>query len=113
MSERSFAVQFLKRTDASLPDRIWCGNDNSARQHHGVVALNESPLVLELSWRASKLAAAKYVCCVQLDLPRLVAAGLVRYENSERIRLRFYHDHDGNVYIQTKLGEPRYLVGCI
>lgn len=83
-SDRSRAVAFLKSSDAASPDRRWCGNDESARQHHGVVALAESPLVLELSWRASRAAPKALVCRVRLHLPLLLREGLVRPVRLER-----------------------------
>ncbi len=110
---RLLAVRFLETSDAIPADRRWCGNDESARQHHGVVALSESPLVLELNWRASKSAAKKRVCLVRLELPWLLGQGLVRREDAKHERLRFFHDRDGKVYIQQNLDGPRYLIGRI
>lgn len=76
-----------------------------------MVALAESPLALELSWRASKNAAKKHVCLVRLDLDWPLAEGLVRREGDKHVRLRFFHDHDGKLFIQRSLDGPRYLVG--
>src|SRR5450759_4067908 len=101
-SDRSRAVAFLKDSDSAAPDRRWCGNDDSARQHHGVVSLAESPLVLELSWRESRTAPKALVCRVRLDLPLLLHEGLVRTEDAAHVRLRFFHDHDGQVYVQCR-----------
>ena len=112
-SERSRAVAFLRSADSTAPDRRWCGNDDSARAHHGIVALAETPLVLELSWRASKAARKALVCRLRLDLARLLAERLVRAEDAKQVRLRFFHDHDGKVYIQVKQDAPRFLIGRV
>lgn len=108
---RGAAVQFVASSDRSKPDRRWCGNDDSARNHHGVIPLSSSPVDLELSWKASKNASAKVIGRMRLDLQALLAEGLVRREDSESVRVRFFHDDDGKIYIQTKLDESRFLVG--
>ena len=108
---RGAAVQFVASSDLSKPDRRWCGNDDSARNHHGVVPLSSSQVDLELSWKSSKTASAKLIGRMRLDLRALLAEGLVRREDSSSVRLRFFHDHDGKIYIQAKLNEARFLVG--
>jgi hypothetical protein len=92
-------------------DRNWVGNDDSQRNQHGVVALSESPILLSLSWRESKDQPAKAVGTFRLHLDVLLANRLIRVEDERSVRVRFFHDDDGNIYLQSKLSEPRVLVG--
>jgi hypothetical protein len=91
-------------------DRRWIGNDESKRNHNGVIPLADSPLTLALSWRAGKGKPAVVVAVMELDLERLLAEGFIRSEKRDSVRVRFYHDSDGHVYLQTRLGEPRIRV---
>ena len=113
MSERSRAVEMLSQASVARANRRWTGNDASARQHHGVVALTSSPLVLSLSWRSEAGAPAKFVGCYRLDLERLLKEELIRVERAGEVRVRFYHDYDGKVYLQRRLGTPRFLLGRV
>jgi hypothetical protein len=53
------------------------------------------------------------VGCFRLDLPQLLAAGLVRLERRGEVRLRFFHDPDGKIYLQTRLDAPRFMLGRV
>ena len=94
-------------------DRIWIGNDDSARNQHGVMRLAESPVTLSLCWRASATKPAVIVGCSRLDLGRLLANGLIRIERNGAVRVRFVHDADGRIYLQVKRGEPRIEAGRV
>jgi hypothetical protein len=94
-------------------DRTWIGNDDSARNQHGVIRLAESPVTLRLSWRPSAMRPSVIVGCFRLDLRRLLANGLVRIERAGSVRVRFVHDEHGTVYLQVKRGEPQLEVGRI
>lgn len=108
---------FVKRVHGSEVgiQRDWVGNDTSARNQHGVVYLNESPLRLRLSWRASREDPSKFLGIFDLDLRKLLAAGHVRLEKESRdaIRLRFYHGMDDVVYIQVNRNRPALPVGTL
>lgn len=93
--------------------RSWTGNDDSGFQHHGVIALSESPLVLAVSWRPSSARPARSVGCFRLDLRRLLDGDFVRTEGRGKVRLRFFHAGDAGVYVQRRLNTPRYLVGRV
>lgn len=95
--------------------RDWTGNDDSARNHHGVVTLNESPLKLRLSWKKSAKDSAKLVGVFEINLRELLKGGYVRSEpNTENaIRLRFYHGSDDVIYVQVKRNEPSLPIGKI
>jgi hypothetical protein len=91
-------------------DRRWVGNDESSRNHHGVIPLSDSPLTLGLSWKAGKGKPAVVVAVLKLDLKILLADGLVRSESADSVRVRFFHDGYGHIYLQTRMGEPRLRV---
>ena len=103
----------LSQASVARANRRWTGNDASARQHHGVVALEASPLILSLSWRSEVGAPAKFVGCYHLDLKRLLKEDLIRVEGAGEVRVRFYHDHDGKIYLQRRLDAPRFLLGRV
>ena len=104
-------LEQLAPTLAVQRDRSWTGNDTSGRAHHGVIPLASSPLELSLSWRESAQHPSKLVGCFRLDLHRLLADGVIRSEDAKFVRVRFFHDLDGGVYLQTKRDAPRVLVG--
>jgi|ERR1035437_1523975 hypothetical protein len=106
-------VERLDAGSVASADRTWAGNDESARNHNGVVRLSESPLTLALSWRYGKGKPATIVGCFRLDLPQLLANGLVRAERRGEVRLRFFHDHDGKIYLQTRLDAPCFVLGKV
>ncbi len=113
-SNLSHLARRLQRSEVSGVDRDWTGNDESGRHHHNKVSLNSSPMRLRLSWKRSSEDAVHLIGVFELDLRRLLADGYVRVEpktEAREIRLRFYHDADGVIYIQTKIGEPRLPVG--
>jgi hypothetical protein len=69
---------------------------------------------LRLSWKRSPNDPVHLIGVFDLDLRKLLADGYVRVEpktEEKEIRVRFYHDADGVIYIQTKMGEPKLPVG--
>jgi hypothetical protein len=118
MSERelppaSFA-QLIKRVDVrELPPkhRRWNGNDRSNREHHAAIDF-EKTVFLSLNWKADTNAPTQFVGAFEINLEGLLKEGFVRIEETTgKVRLRFYHDADGIIYIQTKSGRPRLPVG--
>jgi hypothetical protein len=103
----------IKETEVKSVDRNWTGNDESKRNHNGVVYLNESPLTLCLSWKTAPNQNAKLIGIFELDLRKLLNANYVRPESSkpDAVRLRFYHGYDNVIYIQVNNKEPRLPVG--
>jgi uracil-DNA glycosylase len=93
--------------------RDWTGNDDSARNHHSVVLLSESPLRLRLSWKRGRTGKAQFIGVFDLNLPGLLAAHHVRLEPGETnaIRLRFYHGTDEVIYIQVNSQSPGLPIG--
>ena len=108
-------VRRLQNSDVSEIDRDWTGNDESARNHHNRVSLNESPLKLRLSWKRTPKDSSHLIGIYELDLRRLLEAGFVRVEpkTGNEIRLRFYHGHDNLIYIQVNSNEPGLPIGSM
>jgi hypothetical protein len=114
-SHLSHLARRVGGSEASGIQRDWTGNDESARNHHGVVSLNESPLRLRLSWKKSSKDAAKSIGVFHLDLRKLLAEQYVRIEprGQDAVRLRFYHSPADVIYIQTNLRGPALPVGKV
>jgi hypothetical protein len=104
-------ISHIPAAALSRADRAWTGNDDSHRNHHGIVSLSESPVKLSLSWREAKERPAKPIGTFRLHLDVLLTNRLIRREDYESVRVRFFHDRDGHVYLQLNLSEPRVLVG--
>ena len=113
-SHLSDLARKLQSSEMSRIDFDWTGNDESGRHHHSKVSLNSSPMRLRLSWKRSPGDPVHLIGVFDLDLRKLLADGYVRVEpktEEKEIRLRFHHDADGVIYIQTKMGEPKLPVG--
>ena len=106
-------VRRLQNSDVSEIDRDWTGNDESARQHHGRVSLNASPLKLRLSWKHSPKDSSHLIGIYELDLRGLLEAAYVRVKpkTENENRLRFYHGHDNLIYIQVNSNERGLPIG--
>jgi hypothetical protein len=91
--------------------RSWTGNDTSQREQHERVRVVETPLFLHLSWRRDRKSPPVHVADLRLDLPGLLAGGYVREDGPGHVRLRFFHEDDGTICIQTRSSEPRLVVG--
>ena len=113
-STLSHLARRLQSSEVSEVDCDWTGNDESGRHYHIKVSLNSSPMRLRLSWKRSPADPVHPIGVFDLDLRKLLADGYVRVEpktEEKEIRLRFYHDADGLIYIQTKMGEPKLPIG--
>ena len=79
-------VQRVEGEGAEKYTRDWTGNDTSARNHHSIVYLIESPLTLRLSWKKSKKDTARVVGVFDLHLRELLDKEYVRIEKEVRKR---------------------------
>jgi hypothetical protein len=95
-------------TQANLSPRgrRWNGNDTSARNHHGLVPISESPFDIALYWRTSAAANPQLVGFYRLNLANLQAEGYIGPTKDGKVRLRFYHDTDDCIYVEP-LVRPR------
>jgi hypothetical protein len=109
-----YFIHFNTPADLSMKHRRWNGNDQTQRNHHGAVPLARDPFDLVLNWKSSPNASLKQVGCYRLNLAALLAAGFIRRDTKPRhVRVRFYHDLDGSVYIEAQQDGPRLLVGHV
>lgn len=108
-------VRRVEHIDASGTCRTWTGNDESYRNHNGKVRLSESPLTINLSWKKSPREPIYFIGTFELELKRLLEDDYIRLEanSSNEIRLRFYHDRDNKIYIQTSSKELRLPIGIM
>ena len=104
---------FLSEEDLGTRPRQWNGNDATDRNHHSLVPLDEHPFDIVLGWKRSGDSPSRPVGCFRLNLANLVEAGYVMKAKQGQVRLRFFHDTDGCVYIQAKPGGPGLLVGKV
>lgn len=98
----------LAQTPAGAGIRQWPLNDDRG-EHHGVVDLAESPLVLDLRWRRTSGAATNPVGVFRLDLRGLLEAGCIRTEPTRgngKVRLRVARRVDGSFWIQARSSGP-------
>jgi len=109
----SHLVRKVVGAEPYLVRRDWTGNDESRRNHVGVVYLSESPLRLRLSWKEGRNSSVHLIGVFDLDLIRLLEGGYVRREPGTRdgVRLRFLHGSDDVIYIQVNNSGSALPVG--
>ena len=101
----------IKLPESSKRVKTWTGNDSENRHHHDRVNLAASPLIIHLSWKEHDKAVPQFVGCYELNLDELLKHDLVRRDQPGKIRLRFFHDSDGVIYIQHQGSTARLAIG--
>lgn len=110
--DKAVALVEVLDPGSATPTRTWTGNDVTARNHHGPVNIDESPLTIGLKWRKSPQHAAISIGVFKLDLSGLLKAGYVRKEKTPgMVRLRFWHGPDNLIYIQVNSESRKLPVG--
>ncbi len=114
-SEFRQLVQAVRTFGASTKIHNWTGNDEIARNYHAVVDLGDSPLRVSLSWRKSPNHPVRLLGLFELQLMQLRKAGFIRNEPNKvnKVRVRFYHAHDGLIYVQVNSAGPKIPIGVI
>ena len=102
------AVEDLKRGH-----RHWIGNDANGRHHHGMIPVGEVTVDIHVQWKADAAARPQEVGCFRLHIPTLLEARVDRTDGRNHVRLRFVHAEDGSVCLQTRMNQPRLVVGRI
>lgn len=92
--------------------RTWTLREDNHAHYSSIVRLSESPLYLELLWRAGKQTPVGRIGLFKLDLRRLLDGGYLRTESAgtNLLRLRIKHARNGKFYIQIKDGSPRKVL---
>src|SRR5437868_9241889 len=99
-------TRFASQANLSPSARRWNGNDETDRNHHGLVPIADNPLEISLCWKTSSNATPKPIGFYRLYLSNLQAAGFVGPTKNGHVRLRFFHDMDDCIYIEL-LSKPR------
>src|SRR5205823_7461853 len=87
--------------------------DDNAQHYHRRMRLIESPVYINLAWRANATSQVHFLGLFRLDLRHLLSAGYIRPEGpmgDDEVRVRFYRANNGMIYLQTKLGAPALAV---
>jgi len=113
--------ELVERVDSvpdDAPHRRWVLRDDNQRHFHGVVHLSESPLYVELLWKADARSREQLVGLFRLNLPALVTEGYARREredapSGDEVRLRFVRGERGVVFIQVRADEPGLPIGTV
>ncbi len=103
-------TRFGSESDLSPKHRVWNGNDDTDRNHHGLVPIGEQPFDICLNWKRSKSDEPKLIGYFRLNLENLCDAGFVDRKPANQVRLRFYHDTDNCIYVEIRPGSPRLLL---
>lgn len=110
-------AQRVERVPPGAVHRRWVMRDDNQQHYHGIVRLSESPLFVELLWKANARGREQQVGTYRLDLPALFAVGYVRYEpdgvSGDTVRLRFVRGERGVVFIQSHADGPALAVGTV
>ena len=108
-------VQRVEEIPTGVHPRHWVIRDDNQQQYQGVVALDESPLYLELYWKATGRGREQLVGKFRLDLERLVEAGYVRRdsERSSDVRVRVHRGERGVIAIQAASDLPALSIGVV
>jgi hypothetical protein len=106
-------VRRVESAPAGAKPRRLTLRDDNAQHYHRQMRLIESPVYVELAWRAHAKSQVHSLGLFRLDLRGLLSAGYIRAErlNSEdAVRVRFYRASNGMIYLQTKQGSPALAV---
>jgi hypothetical protein len=80
---------------------------------HRQMRIIESPVYVELAWRANAKSQVHSLGLFRLDLRGLLSAEYIRAERpnwEDEVRVRFYRASNGMIYLQTKQESPALAV---
>ena len=106
-------VRRVESTPAGVKPHRFTLRDDNAQHYHRRMRIVESPIYIELAWRAEATSQVHSLGLFRLDLRGLLSSGYIRREEpnaDDEVRVRFYRAIDGMVYLQTKQGAPRLAV---
>lgn len=111
----SHLVKKLTQLPQGTICRHWVIRDDNGQHYHGIVSLSSGPVVIELKWKPTAAGPEQLIGLYQLNLPELLAADLVRFEDEsfpgDRIRLRFVRGAGGVISIQSRADRPALNIG--
>ena len=110
-------AQRVEGVPAGAVHRRWVIRDDNQQHYQGIVRLSESPLYLELLWKANARGREQQVGNYRLDLAALLARDYIRYEPDgapgDTVRLRVVRGERGVVSIQCRSDGPALAIGTV
>jgi len=108
-------VQRVEEIPTGVHPRHWVIRDDNQQQYQGVVSLDESPLYLELYWKATARDREQLVGKFRLDLERLLEADYIRRESDAGgdVRIRVHRGDRGVIAIQPASDSPSLSIGVV
>ncbi len=110
--------ELVRRVESAPPGvklRRLTLRDENAQHYHCKMLIVESPVYVQLAWRATAMSQVHSLGVFRLDLRRLLSAGYIRSERpswEEEVRVRFYRANNGMIYLQSKRGSPALAVAA-
>ena len=115
--EVAHLVERLAAFPAGVRPRRWVLRDDNQQHYHGVVRLSDTPIYIEVWWKASASEPEQVVGRYRLHLAELLAADHIRFERENEVgddvRLRFYRGAGGVVYLQSRGDRPGLPIGLV
>jgi hypothetical protein len=108
--------ELVRRVEAApvgVKPRKFTLRDDNAQHYHCQMRIIESPVYVQLAWRANAKSQVHSLGVFCLDLRGLLSAGYIRPERSnweDEVRVRFYRASNGMINLQVKQGSPALSV---
>ena len=106
-------VRRVESAPAGVKPRRFTLRDDNAQHYHRQMEIIESPVFVQLAWRANAKSQVHSLGIFRLDLRGLLSAGYIRTERPDlenEVRVRFYRASNGLIYLQVKHGSPALAV---
>jgi hypothetical protein len=110
------STQLIRRVESAPPGLKpyhFTLRDDNEQHYHRRMRVIESPVYIELAWRANAKSQVHSLGLFRLDLRGLLSAGYIRSDGpqpDDEVRVRFYRANNGTIYLQTKQGAPALAV---
>ena len=106
-------VRRVEVAPTGVKPRRFTLRDDNAQHYHRQMGIIESPVYVDLAWRANAKSQVYSLGLFRLDLRGLLSAGYIRLERpswEDEVRVRFYRANNGMIYLQVKQGSPALAV---
>jgi hypothetical protein len=104
---------FLARRVQSAPPRSQVRHftlrDDNGQHYHRRMRIGDSPVFVQLAWRANARSPVHDLGLWRFDLPGLLHAGYIRSErpgDDGEARVRLFRADDGFIYVQSRRDGP-------
>lgn len=107
----SYLARRVQATPPRATIRHFTLRDDNAQHYHRRMRTVDSPVFIQIAWRADAHTAVHDLGLWRLDLLGLLRAGYIRSErpgDQAEVRLRLFRADDGFIYIQSR-GDGRAL----